>query len=113
VRCTYELADAQRSVFDFDLVVLPKHRMGIGFMAICTEPTPISTSAASATPSAADPVQPRVPACPRSPRLAPGRTRSVPEDVGTGDDVDIDPPICGVDMVFLAPHEAALDAAGT
>jgi len=34
VRCTYELADAQRSVFDFDLVVLPKHRMGIGFMAI-------------------------------------------------------------------------------
>jgi hypothetical protein len=34
VRCTYELVDRQRSVFDFDLVVLPKHRMGIGFMAI-------------------------------------------------------------------------------
>jgi hypothetical protein len=34
VRCTYELADVDRSVFDFDLVVLPKHRMGIGFTAI-------------------------------------------------------------------------------
>jgi len=34
VRCTYELADAARSVFDFDLYVLPEHRMGIGFMAI-------------------------------------------------------------------------------
>jgi hypothetical protein len=34
VRCTYELADAARSVFDFDLYVLPEHRLGIGFMAI-------------------------------------------------------------------------------
>ena len=33
-RCTYVLADQHRSVFDFDLVVLPKHRMGIGFMAL-------------------------------------------------------------------------------
>jgi hypothetical protein len=34
VRCTYELAVPERSVFDFDLYVLPEHRMGIGFMAI-------------------------------------------------------------------------------
>lgn len=34
VRCTYELADPERSVFDFDLYVMPEHRMGIGFMAI-------------------------------------------------------------------------------
>lgn len=34
VRCTYELADPAQSVFDFDLYVLPEHRMGIGFMAI-------------------------------------------------------------------------------
>ena len=34
VRCTYHLAEADRSVFDFDLYVFPKHRMGIGFMAI-------------------------------------------------------------------------------
>jgi hypothetical protein len=34
VRCTYELVDVARSVFDFDLYVLPEHRMGIGFMAI-------------------------------------------------------------------------------
>ena len=34
VRCTYELVDAARSVFDFDLYVLQEHRMGIGFMAI-------------------------------------------------------------------------------
>jgi hypothetical protein len=34
VRCTYELAVPDRSVFDFDLYVLPEHRMGIAFMAI-------------------------------------------------------------------------------
>jgi hypothetical protein len=34
VRCTYLLTDDERSVFDFDLVVLPKYRMGIGFMAL-------------------------------------------------------------------------------
>ena len=34
VRCTYELAVAERSVFDFDLYVMPEHRMGIGFMAV-------------------------------------------------------------------------------
>jgi hypothetical protein len=34
VRCTYELAVPGESVFDFDLYVLPEHRMGIGFMAI-------------------------------------------------------------------------------
>jgi hypothetical protein len=34
VRCTYELVDAAHSVFDFDLYVLPEHRMGIGFVAI-------------------------------------------------------------------------------
>ena len=34
VRCTYHLADTDRSVFDFDVYVLPEHRMGIGFMAI-------------------------------------------------------------------------------
>ena len=34
VRCTYELAEPEHSVFDFDLYVLPEHRMGIGFMAI-------------------------------------------------------------------------------
>lgn len=34
VRCTYQLAETDRSVFDFDLYVLPEHRMGIGFMAI-------------------------------------------------------------------------------
>lgn len=34
VRCTYELVDAAHSVFDFDLYVLPKHRMGIAFVAI-------------------------------------------------------------------------------
>lgn len=33
-RCTYELAAPAESVFDFDLYVLPEHRMGIGFMAI-------------------------------------------------------------------------------
>lgn len=34
VRCTYQLVDAQRSVFDFDLYVLPEYRMGVGFMGI-------------------------------------------------------------------------------
>jgi Acetyltransferase (GNAT) family len=34
VRCTYELTDPEHSVFDFDLYVMPEHRMGIGFMAI-------------------------------------------------------------------------------
>ena len=34
VRCTYELSEPEHSVFDFDLYVLPEHRMGIGFMAI-------------------------------------------------------------------------------
>lgn len=34
VRVTYELADPQRTVFDFDLYVLPEHRMGLGFMAV-------------------------------------------------------------------------------
>jgi len=34
VRCTYELAEPERSVFDFDFYILPEHRMGIGFLAI-------------------------------------------------------------------------------
>ncbi|NJN00960.1 MAG: GNAT family N-acetyltransferase, partial [Aquincola sp.] len=34
VRCTYELTETDVSVFDFDLVVLPEHRLGIGFMAV-------------------------------------------------------------------------------
>jgi hypothetical protein len=34
VRCTYNLSQPQTSVFDFDLYVMPEHRMGIGFMAI-------------------------------------------------------------------------------
>ncbi|MEO8247888.1 MAG: GNAT family N-acetyltransferase [Burkholderiales bacterium] len=34
VRCTYQLSEPERSVFDFDLYVFPEHRMGIGFMAI-------------------------------------------------------------------------------
>jgi hypothetical protein len=34
VRCTYELAAPERSVFDFDLYVLPEHRMGTAFMAV-------------------------------------------------------------------------------
>lgn len=34
VRCTYRLVQPEQSVFDFDLVVLPEHRMGIGFMAV-------------------------------------------------------------------------------
>ncbi len=34
VRCTYELCEPELSVFDFDIYVMPEHRMGIGFMAI-------------------------------------------------------------------------------
>jgi hypothetical protein len=34
VRCTYELADPERSVFDFDFYVLPEHRMGLAFTSI-------------------------------------------------------------------------------
>lgn len=34
VRCTYELAAPEESVFDFDFYVLPEHRMGIGFVAV-------------------------------------------------------------------------------
>lgn len=34
VRCRYELARPEVSAFDFDLVVLPAHRMGIGFAAL-------------------------------------------------------------------------------
>jgi len=34
VRCTFELEPAAASVFDFDLYVLPEHRMGIAFMAV-------------------------------------------------------------------------------
>ncbi|HVO87240.1 MAG TPA: hypothetical protein VMV45_01760 [Casimicrobiaceae bacterium] len=33
-RCDYELAQPERSVFDFDLYVMPEHRMGIGFVAV-------------------------------------------------------------------------------
>ena len=34
VRCTYELAQREVSVFDFDFYVLPEHRMGIAFLAV-------------------------------------------------------------------------------
>lgn len=34
VRCTFELEPADASVFDFDLYVLPEHRLGIAFLAI-------------------------------------------------------------------------------
>ena len=34
VRCTYELFPADRSAFDFDVYVMPKHRMGIAFVAV-------------------------------------------------------------------------------
>lgn len=33
-RCTYVLAEPAVSVFDFDLYVMPEHRLGIAFMAI-------------------------------------------------------------------------------
>lgn len=32
VRCTFELSPAEASVFDFDLYLLPEHRMGLGFV---------------------------------------------------------------------------------
>jgi hypothetical protein len=34
VRCTFLLEPAETSVFDFDVYVLPEHRMGIAFLAI-------------------------------------------------------------------------------
>jgi hypothetical protein len=34
VRCDYELARPEESVFDFDLYVMPEHRMGLGFIAV-------------------------------------------------------------------------------
>jgi hypothetical protein len=34
VRCTYVLAPSDRAVFDFDLYILPEHRMGRGFVGI-------------------------------------------------------------------------------
>jgi hypothetical protein len=34
VRCTYELAPADQSVFDFDLFIFPEHRMGLAFVAL-------------------------------------------------------------------------------
>lgn len=34
VRCTYELVDPAHSIFDFDLYVMPKHRLGLGFLGI-------------------------------------------------------------------------------
>lgn len=34
VRCTYELTDTAHSVFDFDLYVIPEHRMGVGFLGL-------------------------------------------------------------------------------
>lgn len=34
VRCTFQLKPAASSVFDFDLYVLPEHRLGIAFVAV-------------------------------------------------------------------------------
>lgn len=34
IRCTYVLEDHAHSVFDFDLYILPEHRMGIGFIGL-------------------------------------------------------------------------------
>lgn len=34
VRCTYVLADAARSVFDFDFFIFPEHRLGTAFVAL-------------------------------------------------------------------------------
>ena len=34
VRCTCELVDSARSIFDFDLYVLPEHRLGVGFLGV-------------------------------------------------------------------------------
>lgn len=33
-RCIYELTPADRTVFDFDLYLFPKHRMGLGFVGL-------------------------------------------------------------------------------
>ncbi len=33
-RCIYQLSPAERTVFDFDLYLFPKHRMGLGFVSI-------------------------------------------------------------------------------
>ena len=34
VRCTFEVAASEAAVFDFDVYVLPAHRMGLGFMSV-------------------------------------------------------------------------------
>jgi hypothetical protein len=34
VRCTFVVTPAEESVFDFDLYLLPEHRMGLGFIGI-------------------------------------------------------------------------------
>lgn len=34
VRCTYELAEADQSVFDFDFYIFPEYRMGTAFLAV-------------------------------------------------------------------------------
>jgi len=34
VRVTYELVDGNASIFDFDLYVMPQHRLGIGFLGV-------------------------------------------------------------------------------
>lgn len=34
VRVTYELVDRDASIFDFDLYVMPKHRLGMGFLSV-------------------------------------------------------------------------------
>lgn len=34
VRCTYVLADPATSIFDFDLFVMPEHRLGVGFVGV-------------------------------------------------------------------------------
>ncbi|HEX4883868.1 MAG TPA: GNAT family N-acetyltransferase [Casimicrobiaceae bacterium] len=34
VRCDYELAEPLRAVFDFDLYIMPEHRMGTAFVAV-------------------------------------------------------------------------------
>lgn len=34
VRCTYELVDSERSIFDFDLYVMPQYRLGVGFLGV-------------------------------------------------------------------------------
>lgn len=34
VRVTYELVDRAASIFDFDLYVMPQHRLGVGFLGV-------------------------------------------------------------------------------